>query len=114
MRRGAVRKAASVTLSSQNEKRSQMFAKELRVYTIGRRHFIFVPQGRGEQLGSYLNACGIETHVNRIPSLAPDRLELTGDVDPSEVQSILDAWKETGSVPGRRSPGASPRRGQKH
>ena len=82
-----------------------MYAKELRVYPLGGRHFVFSPQGRGENLQRYLEAHGITSALSRVPGVVSDRLELLGEVDAAAAQALIDRWPRRGAVGASASAG---------
>lgn len=69
-------------------------AKELKVYSVGGRRFIYVPNGRGEELRLRLESQGILSVLSRIPGLGSERLELVSDADAEAIQGLLDRWRK--------------------
>ncbi len=67
--------------------------EELKVYPAGGFNVIHVPYGRGEELRLHLESHGISAKVSPPAGTIYERLEVEGDVDPDDLQAIVDCWE---------------------
>ena len=67
--------------------------EELKVYPAGGFNVIHVPGGRGEELRIHLEAHGIHSQVSPAAQTPWERLEVDGDVNPDDLQAIVDHWE---------------------
>ncbi len=66
---------------------------ELQVFRAGDRNVVYVPNGRGEELRIHLESHGIRSRVQPEPGTPYERLEAEGDMDPADLQAIIDYWE---------------------
>jgi hypothetical protein len=64
-----------------------------KVITVGAQTVIHVDPGRGEELCEHLSSHGINAKLSTGAEASVDRLEITGDVDPVILQTIVDQWE---------------------
>jgi len=64
-----------------------------RVYTVGDRHIVHTPSGRGEELRVHLHLHRIDATVSPPSGGSYDRVEVPREVDSQALQAILDQCK---------------------
>ena len=67
--------------------------EDLKVFPLGAKHVIHVPNGRGEELRLHLASHGIAATLSPPAETPYERLEVEGDVDPESLQALVDAWE---------------------
>ena len=65
----------------------------LHVFRSGDRNVVYVPDRRGEELRIHLESHGIRSHVRPEPGTPYERLEAEGDMEPGDLQAIIDFWE---------------------
>jgi hypothetical protein len=59
----------------------------------GGRLVVHVPDGRGHELHVHLKSHGIDSLVSEPAESPSERVEVQGDVDPVELQALVDLWE---------------------
>ena len=64
------------------------------VVRVGGQLVVHVENGRAEELRQHLASHGISAIVSPAAETPFERLEIDGNVDPEDVQSIVDEWED--------------------
>ena len=65
-----------------------------KVVDVGGKNVVHVENGRGEELRHHLAAHGITAIVSPPAETPFERVEIDGDVDVEDVQTIIDEWED--------------------
>jgi hypothetical protein len=64
------------------------------VTEVGGRTIVHAPNGRGEELRTHLAAHGIRSKVSPAAETTFERVEIEGDAETEDVQTIVDQWED--------------------
>jgi hypothetical protein len=64
-----------------------------KVHREGGWNVVDVPAERGEELHIHLESHGIHSRVSPRAGVSYDRVEVEGDMDPADLQAIIDCWE---------------------
>jgi hypothetical protein len=64
-----------------------------KVFPAGGWNIVHVPNERGEELRIHLESHGIRSKVSPPAGTSYERVEIEGDIDPEDLQAIIDCWE---------------------